>query len=330
MADAGDPFGLEQTGSLRSIKAEMSTDPFPNWLAQLANALKPAKVVAVDTLRKWSLSQVFRITLDDRRTLIAKRGMPTRGPTELEIYQACLIPLAIDAPTIYASHAGDSEYIFLMEDLKGANLEQKPSRSSFLNAARKLADIRASKDRIEEISPSVLQKHLLTRDQLLLDLEYVLEHTGLAHQDMIQALRKTVGSLSKHINRLYQEFSLTLNHNDYHAKNLLHVAGRIVPIDWANASISPHMADLYCLIDEAKDRQIPRAEVIGAYESALQNMGVQEEVTDWYIDISGLCWSIHGLQWILEFGLDAIPASKDWVPNFLTDIWVLASRLDRQ
>ena len=128
---------------------------------------------------------------------------------------------------------------------------------------------------------------------------------------------------------LYQELPFTLNHNDYHAKNLLNVGGRIVPIDWANARISPHVGDLYCLIDEAKNQHIPRAAVIGAYTSALQDMGVQEEVTDWLLDVSGLCWSIHCLQWILEFGLDAIPISKDWVPDFLTDICAMASRLGR-
>ena len=247
----------------------------------------------------------------------------------MEIYQECLIPLAIDAPTVFESHSSDSEYILLMEDLRGTDLEQQPSRSYFLDAARKLADIRASTDRAGEISPSVLQKHLLTKDQLLLDLDYVLEHTGLEHREMVNTLRGTVSSFSKHLDRLYQELPLTLNHNDYHAKNLLNVGGRIVPIDWADARISPHIGDLYCLIDEAKSQHIPKAAVIGAYKSALQDLGVQEEVTDWHLDVGGLCWSVHCLQWILEFGLDAIPISKDWVPDFLTDICAMASRLGR-
>ena len=303
--------------------------PSPSWLDWVSNALEPAKIVRTDTLRKWSLSHVVRLTLNDSRTLIAKRGIPTKGPTELEIYQECLIPLAIDAPKIFESHSNASEYILLMEDLGGTDLEQHPSKSHFLNAARKLAEIRTSIDRIGKISTSVLQKYILTQDQLLLDLDYVLEHTGFEHQKMIHVLQRNAKSFSKHLDQLYREIPVTLNHNDYHAKNLLNVNGRIVPIDWASARISPHLGDLYCLIEEAKDNHIPKTSVVDAYRSALQDLGVQEEVTDWHLDMGGLCWSIHCLQWILEFGLDAIPASKDWVPNFLTYICSKTSQLAR-
>lgn len=304
----------------------MTTDSFPNWLELIADSLKPAKVVGIDPLREWSLSQVFRLTLDDEgRTLIAKRGIPTKGPTELEIYRECLIPLAIDAPTVFASYASDSEYILLMEDLRGTDLEQQPSKSAFLNAARKLADIRASADRIGKIRDSDLQRHLLTKDQLLLDFDYVTEHAGSEHRDALGGLN----SFSRHLDRLYQELPPTLNHNDYHAKNLLNVSGRIVPVDWANARISPHLGDLYCLINEGKDQHISREALIGAYRSGLKDRGLQEEVTDWHLDIGGLCWSVHCLQWILEFGLNAIPISKTWVPDFLTEICAIVSRLDR-
>ena len=304
----------------------MTTDGFPDWLELIADSLKPAKVVDANPLREWSLSQVFRLTLDDEgRTLIAKRGIPTKGPTELEIYRECLIPLAIDAPTVFASYASDFEYIMLMEDLRGTDLEQQPSKPAFLNAARKLADIRASADRIGKIRDSDLQRHLLTKDQLLLDFDYVTEHTGLEHRDALGGLN----SFSRHLDRLYQELPPTLNHNDYHAKNLLNVSGRIVPVDWANARISPHLGDLYCLINEGKDQHIPREALIGAYRSGLKDRGLQEEVTDWHLDMGGLCWSVHCLQWILEFGLDAIPISKTWVPDFLAEICAIISRLDR-
>ncbi len=305
----------------------MTTDSFPNWLELIADSLRPAKVVSVDPLRKWSLSQVFRLTLDDEgRTLIAKRGIPTKGPTELEIYRECLIPLAIDAPTVFASYASDSEYIMLMEDLRGTDLEQQPSKPAFLDAARKLADIRASADRIGKIRDSDLQRHLLTKDQLLLDFDYVTEHAGSEYRD---ALGGHINSFSRHLDRLYQELPLTLNHNDYHAKNLLNVSGRIVPVDWANARISPHLGDLYCLINEGKDQHISRETLISTYRSGLKDRGLQEEVTDWHLDMGGLCWSVHCLQWILEFGLDAIPISKTWVPDFLTEICAIVSRLDR-
>ena len=308
----------------------ITTDSFPDWLELIADSLKPAKVIGVDPLREWSLSQVFRLTLDDEdRTLIAKRGIPTKGPTELEIYQECLIPLAIDAPTVFASYASDSEYILLMEDLRGTDLEQHPSNSYFLDAARTLADIRASTDRIGKISASNLQRHLLTKDQLLLDFDYVIERVGLEHGEMVHALGRQGDSFSRHLDRLYQEVPPTLNHNDYHAKNLLHVSGRIVPVDWANARISPHLGDLYCLINEGNDQHISRETLIGAYRSALKDRGRQEEVTDWHLDLGGLCWSVHCLQWILEFGLDAIPISKTWVPNFLTEICAIISRLGR-
>ena len=308
----------------------MSADSFPDWLELIADSLKPAKVIGVDPLRQWSLSQVFRLTLDDEgRTLIAKRGIPTKGPTELDIYQECLIPLGIDAPTVFASYASDSEYILLIEDLRGTDLEQQSSKSTFLAAARKLADIRASADRIGKIRDSDLQRHLLTKDQLLLDFDYVTEHAGSEHREMVHALGEHINSFSGHLARLYQELPLTLNHNDYHAKNLLNVSGRIVPVDWANARISPHLGDLYCLINEGKDQHISQETLIGAYRSELKGQGLQEEVTDWHLDMGGLCWNVHCLQWILEFGLDAIPISKTWVPDFLTEICAIISRLGR-
>ena len=308
----------------------MTTDSFPDWLELIADSLKPAKVIGVDPLRQWSLSQVFRLTLDDEgRTLIAKRGVPTKGPTELEIYQECLIPLAIDVPTIFASYASDSEYILLMEDLSGTDLEQQPSKSTFLAAARTLANIRTSTDRIGKISASNLQRHLLTKDQLLLDFDCVIGHAGSEHREMVHALGEHINSFSRHLDRLYQELPLTLNHNDYHAKNLLNVSGRIVPVDWANARISPHLGDLYCLINEGKDQHISREILIDAYRFALKDRGRQEEVTDWHLNMGGLCWNVHCLQWILEFGLDTIPISKTWVPNFLTEIHAIISRLDK-
>ena len=170
----------------------------------------------------------------------------------------------------------------------------------------------------QHISPSALRKYILTKDQLLLDLDYVLKHTGAEFREILNVLSRTVKVFSKHLDHLYQELPLTLNHNDYHAKNLLHVDGRIIPVDWESARISPHIGDLYCLIEEAKDQHISKAEIVGTYNSALKDLGVQEEVTDWHLDMGGICWSIHCLQWILEFGLVAIPMSKGWVPNFLT------------
>jgi len=293
----------------------------------LADSIKPAEIVGIDSLREWSLSQVLRLILDDGRTLIAKRGIPTKCPTELEIYQECLIPLGIDAPTLFESHTADFEYVLLLEDLKGIDLEKQPSRTSFLDAACKLAEIRSASERIEKIGASIFHKHLLTKDQLLRELDYVLEHAGSEHREMVNALRGEIRSFAEHLDRLYRDYPLTLNHNDYHGKNLLNVDGHIVPIDWANARISPHIGDLYCLIEEAKDQHIPKAAVVDAYKAALRNLGAQEEVTGWHLDVGGLCWSIHCLQWILEFGLEAIPVSRDWVPNFLTDMCAMASRL---
>lgn len=300
-----------------------------HWLDVFSESLRPTKIVSVASLRSWSLSQVFRLTLDDGHTLIAKRGVPTKGPTELEIYQECLVPLGIDAPIIFESHTNDAEFFFFMEDFGGIDLEQQPYRSHFLGAARKLAEIRSSSTKIREISDSVLQKHLLTKNQLLCDLEYVLEHAGTEHRRVGEILRKNVGSFSIQLDRLYQEVPVTLNHNDYHGKNLLNIDGRIAPIDWANACISPHLGDLYCLIEEAKDQHIPKAIVVEAYASALEALGAQEKTTDWYIDMGGLCWNIHCLQWIFQFGLNAIPVSKNWVPDFLVEICSTMSRLDR-
>ncbi len=297
------------------------------WLDVFADAFSPAKVVDIDVLREWSLSLVVRLTLDDDRNLIAKRGIPTEGPTELEVYQECLIPLEIRAPTLLEGYESGSDYVLLMEDVGGTDLEQRASTSAFLDAARSLAEIKSASNKIGEINSSVLTKHLMTEDQLLIDLHYVLENTSAAHRDVVRVLSGAAVSLTEHIHRLYQEFPLTVNHNDYHGKNLIDVDGRIVPVDWANARVSPHAGDLYCLIEEAKEHRVPREDVVGAYSKALQDLGVSADITEWQIDMGGVCWSIHCLRWILEFGLKAIPASKDWVPDFLKDISDMTSRL---
>jgi hypothetical protein len=72
----------------------MSRDRLPYWLKQCKHSPYLENIVKVDVLRKWSLSEVLRLTSYDNSTIIAKIG---RGPMsgERDVYNDILIPANI-------------------------------------------------------------------------------------------------------------------------------------------------------------------------------------------------------------------------------------------
>ena len=119
----------------------MSSDRLPYWLKQFRHLSHLKNIVKVEVLRKWSFSEVLRLTSDDDSTIIAKIS---KGPMarELDIYNDILIPINIDVPAILESFCTDIGNIMLMKDLGYRTVEKEPQPHHFVEAARQLARMR--------------------------------------------------------------------------------------------------------------------------------------------------------------------------------------------
>jgi len=313
-----------------SAETELMTNINPPWLGYFGDFFKSARpaalptVVHIESLRRWSLSEVVRVRLADGRTFIAKKGTPLHRPSELEIYQQLLIPARIEGPKIFAGHHIDFQSLMLMEDLKGATVEQHPRPAYYLEAARQLAHLRilaAKAIEADQISRPAYQRHYIVPAHFTGDLAYLLEVMDLKQADDHQRMKRVAHHLPEYLEHLYKEAPTTLNHNDYHGKNLIVSGNRLVPVDWANAALSPHLGDLYCLIQEAKDHGLSQIELIAAYRSqAHLEERLNEDRFAWHLNMGRLCWTIRSLRWIVEFGPIYIPGSENWAPDMVADI----------
>jgi len=126
-----------------------------------------------------------------------------------------------------------------------------------------------------------------------------------------------------HIEELYRTVPMTIVHQDYHAKNLLiQPNGGIMPIDWSNAYVSPHLGDLYCLMSEARNLgHAAEEDIISAF---LEGSHLHADQLRWQVRLGGLCWLIKTLHWVVYRGADIIPGSEAWVPDLLQDVEDLA------
>lgn len=270
-------------------------------------------------LRKWSLSEVYRITLQTGDTQIVKWG-GNEMVRETDIYKQLLEPLRIRSPHIYGYYADDSGGIMLMEDAGERDLEQQPDADSFLEAARELARLRltaAASLKKGAVSESIRVKHLVTAADFVRQLDDLSGSNGLINDPIIQRAREW---LPEHIEKLYRQVPLTLVHHDYHAKNLLLQGERILPIDWSNAYLSPHLGDLYCLIMDSDTASLSSNAIIGAYLNESQSDQSEREQLMWQLRIGGLCWLVRTLRWLVFGGTDTIPGSDLWIPDLITDM----------
>jgi thiamine kinase-like enzyme len=138
-------------------------------------------------------------------------------------------------------------------------------------------------------------------------LHFVLGNCSLSI-DESHTLHIALKELPVQLNRLYEEFPITLTHNDYNAKNLMVCRNSIVPIDWSNAYLSPHLGDLYCLISEAQKYGIEKSVIVEAYREHDHT-----ELLDWQIQVGGICWLIRSLRWVCEEGIHKVPGTDKWV-----------------
>ena len=278
-------------------------------------------------LRQWSLSEVWRIEMKDEGSLIIKQGKGENS-REVSIYTQLLIPLELDLPKVYKAYENRGIGILIMEDLKGKTLEEDPQVFDFIAAAKILSTIR-NKSRVGILDGELTNAHYSTfyvsEDSVMNDLLYISRQSESieAEQDLI--FKKALDVLPCHLSRLYKEFPVTLTHNDYHPKNLIKNDDGIAVIDWASAYVSPHLGDLYCLIHSAKDYKIDPDDLIGAYFEETDGYGAHD--IEWQVTMGGICWTIHMLRQLLDYGVEAIPIAHEWIPEMISDIRILLDKL---
>ncbi|MGG3308373.1 hypothetical protein ABER23_13185 [Paenibacillus lautus] len=92
-------------------------------------------------LRKWTLSEVYRVRLATGESRIIKWAGNEMAKEAL-VYQELVHPLQIKAPEIIEFVQLKDSGVMVMEDVGEKNLEQQPHPSHFLEASRELAILR--------------------------------------------------------------------------------------------------------------------------------------------------------------------------------------------
>lgn len=267
-------------------------------------------------LRKWALSEVYRVKLKTGESRIIKWGGSEMGG-EAAIYQNLVHPLQIKAPQIFEFIQLKDSGVMIMEDAGKSNLEQQPQPDYFIEASRELARLRVKATaNLERMVPrKIIDAYSVSMDNFLQLLDDLLKSTKLAEYRVLLNVKRV---LPRHLENLYQMVPISLVHHDYHAKNLLIQDDGIMPIDWSIAYLSPHLGDLYCLITEALDMSnVSREDIISSY---LEVTEFPIDHLSWQVRVGGLCWLIKTLRWLVYGGTDIIPESEAWIPDLLNDV----------
>lgn len=266
-------------------------------------------------LRKWALSEVYRVKLKTGESRIIKWS-GSEMAREAEIYQSLVHPLQIKAPHIFEFIQLKDSGVMIMEDAGKRNLEQQPEPEYFFEASRELARLRLrATANLRVIPKKTIEAYSVSTNQVLQLLDGLLKSKKLERN---RVLLKVKIELPRHIEKLYQIVPTSLVHHDYHAKNLLIQDHGVMPIDWSIAYLSPHLGDLYCLIKEAHAwSNIPREDMISTF---LDVTDFEIDHLNWQVRIGGLCWLINTLHWLVYGGTEIIPGSEAWIPDLLTDV----------
>ncbi|TFB15035.1 hypothetical protein E3U55_12335 [Filobacillus milosensis] len=285
------------------------------WLTYTNNFSMLEEAVDWEPLREWSLSDVQRVTFKSGDTAIAKMGHDSMAG-EMRVYQSLLEPFNLPRPRLYDTYENATSNIFLMEDLGKDTIEMNPLQIHFVNAARRLAEIRKMATcRMSSLNSSIYQNYFKSQEDVLEDINFIMENQNLYTPDELGILKDCLEELPKHLDRLYREHEVTITHNDYNAKNLMITNQSIIPIDWSNAYLSPHLGDLYCLINEAEDNGIDKSVVIEAYSELDKSYDIE-----WQIQVGGICWLLHGLCWVCKEGIHKVPVTRSWMPPMISSI----------
>jgi hypothetical protein len=291
----------------------------PGWLPDLDGT-----IVGGDLLRGWALSEVWRIRLEGatRKSVIAKRGVGELAG-EARRYHELVVPLGIPAPRLLAEGGPG---VIVLEDLGGDNLEDRPTAEGYEEAVRVLARMRAE-SALRLASDPALAAGLRrsTADLVAVAARADAAMTAL-RPDLAGALDDPVRAMTGRLEQLSSEPE-TIVHGDFQAKNLLHApGGRIVTIDWSDACVHPHLGDLYLLLREGrKQGRIESVRMEALPELFAHEAGTDPQAVTDQLVTGGLCWTMNALRWVVETGVHAVPVSREWIDELVTDLRELAS-----
>ncbi|WP_164842320.1 phosphotransferase [Actinoplanes solisilvae] len=290
----------------------------PGWLPDLDGT-----IVGGDLLRGWALSEVWRIRLDGatRKSVIVKRGIGELAG-EAQRYDELVVPLGIAVPRLLAE---DGSGVIVLEDLGGDNLEDRPTAEGYEQAVRVLARMRIESALRLAADPALAAGlRRSTADLLAVAARAATAMTAL-RPDLAGAIDDPIRVMTHRLEQLSSEPE-TIVHGDFQAKNLLHTqGGGIVTIDWSDAYVHPHLGDLYLLLREGRKQ----GRIASARMDALPALFAHEVGTDPQIVIDrmvtgGLCWTMSALRWVVETGVHAVPVSREWIDELVTDLRGLA------
>jgi hypothetical protein len=290
----------------------------PSWLPRLDGT-----IVGAELLRGWALSEVWRIRVDGgpATSVIAKRGVGELAG-EARRYHELVVPLGIRAPRLLAE---DGSGVIVLEDLGGDNLEDHPTAEGYEEAVRVLARMRAESALRLAADPALAAGlRRSTADVLAVAARAATAMTAL-RPDLAGALDDPIRALTYRLDRLSGEPE-TIVHGDFQAKNLLYTpGGETVVIDWSDAYVHPHLGDLYLLLREGRKQgridsvRMDALPALFAYEAGTDPRTVIDQLVT-----GGLCWTMSALRWVVETGVHAVPESRAWIDELVTDSRQLA------
>ncbi|GCE09039.1 aminoglycoside phosphotransferase family protein [Dictyobacter aurantiacus] len=298
--------------------------PWRNYILQLPML---AETVQWKLLRKWGLSEVWRITMRNGTTWIAKKSSGSMA-VELPIYQEVLLPLHAPRPQLHSYWLGASEHLFILEDVGFDTLEQQPQTEHFLESARVLARLRcAALVQLQHENASNFEQYRISADYYLQALDYLLQ-CGELETEKKAVLQAVKCWLPDQLHDLYSQLPLTLCHNDYHVKNLVISDDTVVPVDWAMAYLSPYLGDLYSLVHAAAFRKVETQLMLQAYEAEVRHWAATypdvglmlSRPLEWQIALGAVCILITSIRWTLTEAMYELPETKKWIPAMIRNI----------
>ncbi|GCF06909.1 hypothetical protein KDI_04730 [Dictyobacter arantiisoli] len=254
---------------------------------------------------------------------------------ELGIYRELLQPLDIPRPALHSYWQTPAENLFILEDVGPYTLDQQPSLSHFVTAARLLAYVRCSA--LIRLQAGVLQPpaQLVIQPSYYVEaLEYLL-HCAELDAEKKALLAPIAGWLPAQLQDLYAEIPMTLCHNDYHVKNLVLREDIMTPIDWAMAYFSPYLGDLFSLLHAAAARKVDTQLLTAAYEDELRVWGhdyacvhvLGERPITWQVALGAVCILLTSIRWTLTEARYMLPETQQWIPAMIRNIIYYANTL---
>ena len=301
----------------------------PAWLSQAVAGLGDGgPAVRGERLRSWGLSEVWRVAPagSPGRSVVVKRGVGEMAGEALR-YRRLVVPLGAPAPRLVAATGGeDTEPVVLvLEDVGYETLEQRPGGDGLRAAVRALADMRAAAARRLGADPSIAAGLRMTTADFVGTARRAESGLAAVRPDLAGCLEQPIHAMGRRLAGTPGEAE-SLVHGDFHAKNLIRTPdGRIVVVDWPGAYVHHHLGDLYCLAREADRGGLGSGSGPGdAADLYASATGADARAVADLMVTGGLCWTVLALHWLTVEGLRAVPESRGWIDELVTDCQNLA------